>query len=48
MNRREGVLLVILAVSVLALGVYPAPLVEMMEPTLDNLILQVTQSKLGG
>jgi NADH-quinone oxidoreductase subunit M len=45
-NRREGLLLVILAVSVLALGVYPAPLVEMMEPTLDNLITHVTQSKL--
>ena len=45
-NRREGLLLVILAASVLALGVYPAPLVEMMEPTLDNLITHVTQSKL--
>ena len=45
-NRREGLLLVILAASVLALGVYPAPLVEMMEPTLDNLITHVIQSKL--
>jgi NADH-quinone oxidoreductase subunit M len=45
-NRREGLLLVILAASVLALGVYPAPLVEMMEPTLDNLIMHVIQSKL--
>jgi NADH-quinone oxidoreductase subunit M len=47
-NRREGLLLVILALSVLALGLYPAPLIEMMEPTLDNFILQVTQSKLAG
>ncbi len=45
-NRREGLLLVILAISVLALGLYPAPLVEMMEPTLDNLITHVIQSKL--
>jgi NADH-quinone oxidoreductase subunit M len=46
MNGREGLLLVILAVSVLALGLYPAPLIEMMEPTLANLIAHVTQSKL--
>jgi NADH-quinone oxidoreductase subunit M len=48
MNKREGVLLVVLAASVLVLGLWPAPLVEMMEPTLDNLIIHVTQSKLGG
>jgi NADH-quinone oxidoreductase subunit M len=46
MNRREGLVLVILAVSVLALGLYPAPLVEMMEPSIDNFISHVTQSKL--
>ena len=46
MNGREGLLLVILAVSVLALGVYPAPLIEMMEPSLENLITHVMQSKL--
>ncbi len=46
MNRRETVLLSILAVSVLALGVYPAPLVEMMSPSIDALINHVTQSKL--
>ena len=46
MNRREGLLLVILAISVLALGVYPAPLIEMMEPSLENLITHVMQSKL--
>ncbi len=46
MNRREGLLLLILAASVLALGLYPAPLIEMMEPTLVNLITHVTQSKL--
>ena len=46
MNRREGLLLLILAASVLGLGLYPAPLIEMMEPTLVNLITHVTQSKL--
>ena len=46
MNRREGLLLVILALSVLALGLYPAPLIEMMEPTLDKFIMHVAQSKL--
>jgi NADH-quinone oxidoreductase subunit M len=45
-NAREGLLLVILAASVLALGLYPAPLVDMMAPTLDNLISHITQSKL--
>jgi len=39
-------LLVILAISVLALGLYPAPLLEMMEPSVDNLISHITQSKL--
>jgi NADH-quinone oxidoreductase subunit M len=46
MNRREGLLLVMLAVSVLALGLYPAPLVEMMEPSIANFISHVTASKL--
>ena len=45
-NGREGTLLVILAVSVLALGLYPAPLVDMMVPALDNLVSHITQSKL--
>jgi NADH-quinone oxidoreductase subunit M len=45
-NMRESLLLVILAASVLALGLYPAPLVEMMEPSLSNLIEHVLRSKL--
>jgi len=45
-NGREGTLLVILAVSVLALGLYPAPLVDMLVPALDNLVSHITQSKL--
>jgi NADH-quinone oxidoreductase subunit M len=46
LNGREGALLMILAVSVLALGLYPLPLVDMMEPTLTNLVSHITQSKL--
>jgi NADH-quinone oxidoreductase subunit M len=45
-NRREAFLLTILAVAVLALGIYPAPLVDMMSPSLDALIVHITQSKL--
>jgi len=46
MNGREALLLVILAIAVLALGLYPLPLIEMMEPTVENLLSHITQSKL--
>lgn len=46
LKLREGLLLAVLAVSVLALGLYPAPLIEMMEPSVANLLMHVTQSKL--
>jgi NADH-quinone oxidoreductase subunit M len=45
-NAREASLLVVLAASVLALGVYPDPLVDMLGPTLDNLLSHITQTKL--
>ncbi len=45
-DRREMVVLGILAVSVIALGVWPGPLVEVMHPTVDKLVAQVTSSKL--
>jgi NADH-quinone oxidoreductase subunit M len=45
MNGREAALLITLALSVLALGVYPDPLVDMLAPTLDNLIDHITQTK---
>ncbi len=38
---REKLILGILAVAVLGLGVYPAPLIEVMEPTLAHLLEQV-------
>ncbi len=43
---REFVVLGLLAVTVLALGLWPAPLVEVMHPAVDKLIAQVAQSKL--
>ena len=45
-DKREGLVLVILALAVLLLGVWPAPLVESMDATLTNLLGQIMQSKL--
>ena len=45
-GRREFLILAILAVSVLTLGVWPAPLVEMMNTTIEQLVAQVSQGKL--
>jgi len=46
LNGREFVVLGILAVGVLALGIYPAPLLDAMRPTLDQLLQHVLVSKL--
>ncbi len=46
LNRREFVVLAILAFSVLLLGLWPAPLVDMMNVTIEQLIAQVGQTKL--
>lgn len=46
LNCREFYILGTLAVFVLLLGIYPQPLVEVMQPTLENLLQQATQSKL--
>ncbi len=45
-NKREFFLLGILAVAVLALGLWPAPLLDVMHATVDHLIEQVMHSKL--
>jgi NADH-quinone oxidoreductase subunit M len=45
-GAREGLILAILALAVLLLGVWPAPLVESMDATLTNLLGQIMQSKL--
>ena len=46
LNLREFIVLGVLAISVLLLGLWPAPLVEMMEATIEALVQQVGQSKL--
>jgi NADH-quinone oxidoreductase subunit M len=45
-NVREFVVLGVLAIAVLALGLWPAPLLEVMRPTVENLVQQITASKL--
>jgi len=46
-NRREFAVLAVLAVTVLALGLYPAPLLDVMRPTVGQLVQQLLVSKLG-
>ncbi len=45
-NRREFLILAILAVSVLVLGLWPAPLLDVMHVTVDNLLDHISLSKL--
>ncbi len=46
LNSREFVVLAVLALSVLIVGLWPAPLVDMMNTSIEQLLLQVGQSKL--
>ena len=46
LNSREFLVLAILALSVLLVGLWPAPLVDMMNVTIEQLIEQVGRSKL--
>jgi NADH-quinone oxidoreductase subunit M len=46
LNSREFIVLAVLAVSVLLLGLWPAPLVDMMNASIEQLLAQVAQSKL--
>jgi NADH-quinone oxidoreductase subunit M len=48
LNVREFIVLGVLAIAVLIVGLWPAPLVEMMSSTVTHLIEQVNQSKLPG
>ena len=48
LQHREFIVLGILALAVLALGLYPAPLVDMMSITVQELLGQIGQSKLPG
>jgi NADH-quinone oxidoreductase subunit M len=46
LHRREFVVLGILAIAVLLVGLWPAPLVDMMSASVDNLVDMAGQSKL--
>jgi NADH-quinone oxidoreductase subunit M len=46
LNQREFFVLAVLAFAVLIVGLWPAPLVDMMNVTIEQLIQQVGQSKL--
>ncbi len=48
LNRREFVVLGILAIAVLLVGVWPAPLVDMMNTTIDSLVAQIANTKVAG
>jgi NADH-quinone oxidoreductase subunit M len=45
LNIREFVVLAVLALAVLIVGLWPAPLVEMMEVTIQHLVEQAAQTK---
>jgi NADH-quinone oxidoreductase subunit M len=45
-NKREFLFLAMLAIAVLALGLWPDPLVEIMHPTIDNLLNHIANSKI--
>ena len=46
LSNREFFILGTLAVAVLLLGLWPAPLLDVMHSTVDHLVQQITQSKL--
>src|SRR5512134_2096158 len=46
LNRREFLVLGLLAVGVLALGLWPAPLLDVMRPTVEQLVQQMMMTKL--
>jgi len=46
LNQREFIVLAVLAFAVLLLGLWPAPLVDMMNVTIEDLMQQIRQSKL--
>src|SRR5688572_10337222 len=48
LNVRELIVLGVLAIAVLLLGVWPQPLLESMQGTVQNLVQQVIATKLGG
>ncbi len=47
-RKREQLILILVAIPVLLFGLWPQPLFEIMNPTLENLLELITRSKLGG
>jgi NADH-quinone oxidoreductase subunit M len=45
-NQREFLILALLAIAVLGLGLWPDPLVDVMHPTINNLLQHVSVSKI--
>ena len=45
-NKTETIILSTLAAAVLVVGIWPAPLLELMQPTIQNLIEHIANSKL--
>ncbi len=46
LNKREFAIMTALAIAVVGLGVYPAPLIEVMDQSIGHLLIQATTSKL--
>jgi len=46
MSGREFFMMLLLAISVLLVGLYPAPLLEVMHATIDNLVAHISVSKI--
>ena len=46
LNGREFFVLAVLAAGVLLLGLWPAPLLEVMQPSVQHLVEQIVTSKL--
>jgi NADH-quinone oxidoreductase subunit M len=46
LNQREFWLLTVLALIVLIIGLWPAPLIDVMHSSVEHLLTQVSQSKL--
>jgi NADH-quinone oxidoreductase subunit M len=45
-NKREAFVLTSLAVAVLVLGIWPAPLIEVMDVSIENLVRHIAITKL--
>jgi len=47
LSRREFAILAVLALAVLLLGVWPDPLITLMQPSVDQLLTHISQSKVS-